>query len=360
MPKGTYAPSRGWLSNASPWVMRLRSREGPLNAAPVCRSPLLSHCLPVPYPAKDLVDPCCSALGGLVGGSGSHEMLSALLAGLRQAYEERLGATGEVDERSMLEEGERAAQVIGDPRALTPVVHKLPVHAPSSAAAATRGAVPSGLSAPSPIRPPAPATGYLSPMGLGRAAQGAPPTPVTAALQGIAWVRSMTVGLPNPIDQVPAWLSTLPAAEAAALRDRIVQVRISTGGLAAYLDLTRPEHCPLLLQMAGLVFPAPAGAGDRSAGFQSTHPELAEQRRQDASKLSLLVLERMTEGSADSLAKYAAGSERSLRSLVALSCEVVAWSYQLVSLQFPAVVLRLGLTPFDLFRFIRPFSQYAQ
>lgn len=188
------------------------------------------------------------------------------------------------------------------------------------------------LPAPSPLRPGPFGVGAVQSPLLNRMSGLPPTTPVTASLNATLWLRQLANDLPDAALEAPPCFRNLAPGPAALMRATVTR-HIATA-------LPEPQR--------------------NGSGFQSVQPESVHlQRRQEAARLCFLVLDRMTGGDGGALTQLAS-SDRSLRSFVALVCEAVLWCHQPVGFLFPATLERLDLTPFDIFRFIRPFHQFGQ
>lgn len=250
----------------------------------------------------------CSYRPRLIAEDGSCEEATQAASA---AYEERYAAYGEVDERLIWSDEGCAA--VGDMRTVTATPRKPPaVGTPRKGSGA-----------------PAPPSALLTPMAP-RSAAPPPQTPISGALHGSQWLAAMAAEEPDPLQSVPECMACLGTATAQAAVLRAWEL------VRAVLQPDTRRTTPELFQ--------PAHVSGRPA---------------QALKLWARAVRHMVQAEPDPGAalRRILGSDRTSRVLVACVLEMLAGAAHLVDLKFPTIPTRLGLTPFDLFKFIKPLTK---
>lgn len=292
--------------------------------------------------------------------------LSDLVLYLDSSYQAEYERAGEIDEREFLTTDFGA---LASPRTMLGGA-AAPAPGAGAAAGATPAGTPSshagGFAVPSPAmasgaaqglmaKPPlAPSAGLRRPLALGlqsplpimHLGPPAPATPITQAMGSVSWLRGVT--------------KDCGADPSAAL-----QQLLASAGKDAGAVLVARVHAS-----ADAVFGAPGGEGGEQgklaggagpAGWAvpSLHAHVARERREEALKLYWLVLEAMLVAEQARAGPAGAGALATRWSfhscLLALSFEMVAASYRMGALCFPAIPEKLGLRPFDLTKIIPAF-----
>nr|DAD30372.1 TPA_asm: hypothetical protein HUJ06_009223 [Nelumbo nucifera] len=261
--------------------------------------------------------------------------LSSSLTILEKDYDAAIHNKGELDERMFVSEGESLlgkGSLSGG--ALNLCGAKRKIDAISSP----------GKSITSPLSPPrspstSPASGSLAGANLKMV-----PTPVSTAMTTAKWLRTIISPLPSrPSAELEHFLSSC---------DRDVTA-----------DVIRRAH--IILEA---IFPSSA-LGERNVVGSLQSANLmdsiwAEQRRMEALKLYYRVLEAMC--TAESQILHGSNltslltNERFHRCMLACSAELVLATHKTVTMLFPAVLERTGITAFDLSKVIESFIRHEE
>ncbi|KAI8472814.1 MAG: hypothetical protein J3K34DRAFT_502383 [Monoraphidium minutum] len=306
---------------------------------------------PAPHPLAATLAPVCGLHAP--GMLSDRRQLSDLVLFLDSSYQAEYDRAGEIDEREFLTTDFGA---LASPRAaLGGTLGCAPAGmagggggaaaANGGAAAAYAYAPPGG--APQLAKPPlAPGGGLRRPISLGlqsplpimHLGPPAPATPITQAMGSVTWLRGVTK---DCAAEPSAALRALLAA-AGPDADQVLVARVQEAADAVFGPLPPsppPADAPAAAAPggggaaggggapAGAGAPAPApAAGGWAAAAPSLHASVARERREEGLRLYWHALEAM-----------------------------VAASYRMGALCFPAVPERLGLAPFDLTKIIPAF-----
>ncbi|KAL1834381.1 hypothetical protein ACET3Z_004032 [Daucus carota] len=261
--------------------------------------------------------------------------LSTNLSTLEKDYEDAICSTGDLDERLFMDAED---SVLGSSSLSGGAINISGPKRKFDSMASPTKTITSPLS---PFRSPAKSvmSGNLV-IGSSRI----PATPVSTAMTTAKWLRDVICPLPSkPSAELESFLSKC---------DRNVTH-----------EVVRRAH--IILEA---IFPS-SGAGDRSAtgSLQSTNLMdniWAEQRRLEAVKLYYRVLQAMCTAEAQILNASNLTSlltnERFHRCMLACSAELVLATHKTVTMLFPVVLERTGITAFDLSKVIESFVRHEE
>ncbi|KAF8058436.1 RBR2 [Scenedesmus sp. PABB004] len=344
-----------------------------------------------PHPQAAAVDTCCGLY--LEGLTTNAEQLGELVLALDGAYGSWYRAQGEIDEREFLLNDYGA---LASPRTRPTTATAAPAQAaalpaaaaPSSgsgggsgggsgagsgsgagggggaAALAAAGALAglaaggAGNGAKPPLAPggaarrPIAVAGLQSPLPLMHLGPPHPATPISQAMGSVAWLR----GLGKDAGVSPGAALQRYMAAAGADAGQLLVSRVQRAACAVFMaDAPPGGGAGGDAGGAGGEAEAEAGAG----AFPEVQQVVAQERRDEGVKLYWHVLQAML-AAEEARAGLPAAAELVSRAgfhacLLACAFEVVAATYRMGLLSFPAIPAKLGLRPFDLVKIIGPF-----
>lgn len=322
-----------------------------------------------PHPlAARLATVCSLHAPGMLS---ERRQLSDLVLFLDSSYQSEFERAGEIDEREFLTTDFGA---LASPRAMLGAPPQPAAAVPSPAPAHANGApgAKPPLAPPGALRRPL-SLGLQSPLPIMHLGPPAPATPITQAMGSVAWLRGVTKdAAPEPSAALRKLLAAAApdaaevlAARAAEAADAVFGPDASGVAAAAAAASAGPDGAAAAEGAAGKLAAAAPAAGAAAAAAPgwalapSLHASVARDRREDGLRLywhaldAMLAAEQARAGAAGAAALASRASFHSC--LLALSFEMVAASYRMGALSFPAIPERLGLGAFDLTKLIPAF-----